>query len=102
MADGDIAKLFLALSSPIRIKILKALQKEDRYFLEIAEILGILHSAAHFHLKKLTEQGLVAQERGRGKYVITPAGERALGLIEDFSKDMMASKRSKGEALVLV
>jgi len=101
MSDDDIAKLFLALSSPIRIKILRALWKDDRYFLEIAEMLNILHSAAHFHLKKLSEQGLVSQERDRGKYVITQAGKKALELIEGFSKGMMA-KRLKGEALARV
>lgn len=102
MSDDDIAKLFLALSSPFRIKILKALRKEDRYFLEIAEMLGILHSAAHFHLKKLSKQGLVSQERDRGKYVITQAGEKTLELIEEFSKGTMASKKSKGEVLARV
>src|SRR5271157_907039 len=72
----DSAELFEAIAHPVRIKIIKILEKQPASFASLKRQLGIESSGnLDYHLKKLG--GLVAV-RGDGLYGLTDAGKEAL------------------------
>ena len=72
----DSAELFEAIAHPVRIKILKILEKQPSSFASLKRQLGFASSGnLDHHLKKLGE--LVAV-RGDGLYGLTQAGKEAL------------------------
>jgi DNA-binding transcriptional ArsR family regulator len=76
----DSAELFEAISHPVRIKILKFLEKQPASFAELKRHLGIESSGnLDYHLKKLTQ--LVGVQEN-GLYGLTDAGKEALLSIE--------------------
>jgi len=76
----DSAELFEAISHPVRIRIIKILEKQPTSFASLKRQLGIDSSGnLDFHLKKLGE--LVAV-RADGLYGLTDAGREALQSIE--------------------
>ena len=77
----DSAELFEAISHPVRIKILKILEKQPTSFASLKRQLGIDSSGnIDHHLKKLGE--LVAVRKD-GLYELTDAGKEALLSIGD-------------------
>jgi len=72
----DSAELFEAISHPVRIRIIKILEKQPTSFASLKRQLRIDSSGnLDFHLKKLGE--LVAV-RADGLYGLTDAGKEAL------------------------
>ncbi|HVO86027.1 MAG TPA: helix-turn-helix domain-containing protein [Candidatus Eisenbacteria bacterium] len=72
----DSAELFEAISHPVRIRILKILEKQPASFASLKRQLGIESSGnLDYHLKKLTQ--LIAV-RENGLYGLTDAGKEAL------------------------
>ena len=81
MALVDSAELFEALSHPVRIEILKILEKQPSSFSSLKKKLGIDSSGnLDHHLKKLS--GLVSV-RQDGLYGLTDAGKEARLSIDD-------------------
>lgn len=77
----DPAELFEALSHPVRIKILKILEKQPSSFSSLKKQLGIDSSGnLDHHLKKMS--GIVSVRRD-GLYGLTDAGKEALLSIDD-------------------
>jgi DNA-binding HxlR family transcriptional regulator len=76
----DSAELFQAIGHPVRIKILKVLEKQPASFASLKRQLGI-HSSGNldYHLKKL---GKLVEVRKDGLYGLTDAGREALLSIE--------------------
>lgn len=64
----DLVKSFKALSDPVRIKILKLLEKKRMCVCELTEVLKIGQSNVSHHLKVLKEAGLV-NDRKSGLWV---------------------------------
>jgi DNA-binding HxlR family transcriptional regulator len=80
MALVDSAELFEAISHPVRIKILKILQKQPAGFASLKRKLDIDSSGnLDHHLKKLAELITVRED---GLYGLTDAGKEALLSIE--------------------
>jgi DNA-binding HxlR family transcriptional regulator len=76
----DSAELFEAISHPVRIKIIKILEKQPTSFASLKRQLGIDSSGnLDFHLKKLGELVAVRED---GLYGLTEAGKEALLSIE--------------------
>lgn len=62
----EICTLAKALSSPVRVEIIKLLYKNNMIIGEIARILDIPQSSAAFHLKLLEKAGLIRMEEQPG------------------------------------
>lgn len=59
MSEAEAIMLFKCLSDKSRLHILKSLVMEDMYVERLAQRLGLSASTVSFHLKKLSEAGLV-------------------------------------------
>lgn len=59
---GELALIGEALSSPIRIRILKMLSEKEWYVYELAKELNISRQLLYLHLKKLEKASLVESE----------------------------------------
>jgi DNA-binding transcriptional ArsR family regulator len=77
----DAERLVKVLASSDRIRILKFLFLEGRYFSQLQEFTGLGPSPLNFHLTQLKEAGLVEQEQLRGRYVSTLKGRITLSLL---------------------
>jgi DNA-binding HxlR family transcriptional regulator len=76
----DSAELFEAISHPLRIKILKTLEKQPASFASLKRQLDIESSGnLDYHLKKLAQLVAVRED---GLYGLTDAGKEALMSIE--------------------
>jgi len=77
----EAESLLKVLASADRIKILKFLFLEGRYFSQLQEHTGLGPSPLSFHLTQLKESGLIDQEQLRGRYVSTLKGRVTLSLV---------------------
>lgn len=59
MTEQEVIQLFKCLADKSRLQILKSLSKEDLYVELLAERLGLAPSTVSFHLKKLSDTGVV-------------------------------------------
>jgi len=59
----ELAALFTALASPIRIRLISILNLRDACLEELAEMLERSPATIHYHLRKLTACGLVTSQR---------------------------------------
>ncbi len=73
--------LLKVLASADRVKILKFLFLEGRYFSQLQEHTGLGPSPLSFHLTQLKESGLIDQEQLRGRNVSTLKGRVTLSLV---------------------
>lgn len=70
--DEVIAGTLAAVSSPVRVRLLKAVLRGARETQELQAALGgVSTGQLYHHLKELTAAGLVVQ-KGRGRYEVAP------------------------------
>lgn len=82
LSPEDVAgRICYPLSSPHRVRILKALYQEERSFSDLAGVTGLRGGNLLFHLEKLLETGLISQRKDRGEYSITLWGCEALAAL---------------------
>ncbi len=74
------------LASPARLNILLSLSQGKKNFSKMAQILDLKGGHLIFHLKKLLDAQLIAQEDNKGDYLITPKGTDALRKIVALQK----------------
>ena len=78
---GKSAKMFKALSDPLRLKILCLLRVQDSCVCLIRSVANIAYSKLSYHLSILKNAGLIEGER-RGNYIIyrlTDLGKKVAG-----------------------
>lgn len=75
------SEILKPLANSERLKILKALYTEGKYFTDLVELTGLEHSPLRFHLSSLIDSGYAEQERYRGRYLIALHGKIALRLV---------------------
>lgn len=80
-SEEKIHKILSSLSSKVRLRILRVLWQESLQFSEIEENISIKGGHLQFHIGKLKEEGLVKQEKNRGKYLITQKGRKIIVII---------------------
>jgi sugar lactone lactonase YvrE/DNA-binding transcriptional ArsR family regulator len=82
--DATKAELFEAISHPVRIKILEALNEKPMGFAELGRVVGI-ESGGHlsFHLTKLRH---LIRTNSQGDYTLTGEGKEALWTIRALQK----------------
>lgn len=87
------AELFDSIAHPIRIKILKMLQRKSMSFSELKEALGI-ESSGHLqhHMRRL---GDVIKQDAYGKYTISDDGKEIVRFLEIAEQMVMAKPRFK-------
>ncbi len=81
--------VFQALSEPARIKILQAIQDEERCICEFVDVLGLSQPAVSYHFKILGEAGLITARR-EGKKILCKVKrqnfvDHMFGLIESLN-----------------
>lgn len=85
LAPEAMAELFEALANPRRLRVLRYLT-DPRYLREVASEFDISRQAAHHHLDKLAETGLLRRKKGSREtgpvteYVLVPA---ALAIVHE-------------------
>jgi len=78
LTPEDAANLASALSHPARILILRECKRAAQYPSDLEKTVSARYGALYHHLNSLVEGNFLTQERERGKYTITAAGEAAL------------------------
>ncbi len=66
------------LSNPVRLKILIGLYEGKKNFSKLSQIMTLKGGHLIFHLKKLLNSKLIAQEDNKGDYIITTKGIEAI------------------------
>lgn len=93
MTETDAIRLFKCLSDKSRLQILKSLSIEDMYVERLAERLGITPPTVSFHLKKLTEAGLVTSYKSQYYMMYSLRRE----LLETAVIDIVSEKSDEAE-----
>ena len=65
MNEAEAIRLFKCLADKSRLQILKSLMIEDMYVERLAERLGLTAPTVSFHLKKLSEAGVVTSYKSQ-------------------------------------
>ncbi|MGV8087449.1 MAG: winged helix-turn-helix domain-containing protein [Methanomicrobiales archaeon] len=84
MPEGVVVKdLLEPIASVQRFQILKALTVQTRTFSDISQLTGLRGGNLLFHLKKLTDAGMILQRHERGDYIITDRGYKTLTAVSE-------------------
>ena len=73
-----VENLLEPLANPVRLKILISLHEGKKNFSKLSQIMALKGGHLIFHLKKLLDSKLIAQEDNKGDYIITPNGVDAI------------------------
>jgi DNA-binding transcriptional ArsR family regulator len=71
-----------------RFQILKSLMVQTRTFSDISHMTGLRGGNLLFHIRKLTEAGLILQRHERGDYIITDTGYRTMTAIARLHREL--------------
>ena len=77
-----VDSLFEPLANHSRLKILFSVSGGKRSFSELSRIVGLKAGHLAFHLKKLVDANLMAQEASKGDYVITQRGLKLIKMMD--------------------
>jgi len=81
------SRIFRALASPVRLKILKLLEDQPLCPCILTEAVGVASSKLSYHLSSLQTAGLI-ESRQEGRWIIyglTPLGEKVLDMATDLT-----------------
>lgn len=82
--EGSVVKDLLEPVANIqRFQILKSLTVQTRTFSDISQMTGLRGGNLLFHIKKLTESGMILQRHERGDYIITDKGYKTITAISE-------------------
>lgn len=85
LSDEDTASLFNdALSSPVRVQILKSLYREGKSFTELSNLTGLRGGNLLFHLDKLQKSGVIYKD---GEYQMSYRGYEVLNTVAHLFRD---------------
>ena len=89
IADESVVKELLEpLANIQRFQILKSLTIQTRTFSEITQMTGLRGGNLLFHIKKLTESGMILQRHERGDYIITDKGYKTIIAISELHQHL--------------
>ncbi len=92
LSEEKIHKILSSLSNIVRLRILRMLWQEALQFSEIEENILVKGGHLQFHIGKLKDEGLVTQEKNRGKYLITEKGRKIFAIINQIA--LLADKHN--------
>ncbi|WP_292349856.1 winged helix-turn-helix domain-containing protein [Methanoregula sp. PtaU1.Bin006] len=88
-ADDSVVKDVLEPVANIqRFQILKSLMVQTRTFSDISQMTGLRGGNLLFHIKKLTDAGLILQRHERGDYIITDKGYKTMAAVSQLYLDL--------------
>lgn len=73
-----VREIFEPIGNVQRFQMLKSLGTGTRSFSDLSRLTGLRAGNLLFHIRKLTESGMVLQRRERGDYIITDRGYQTL------------------------
>jgi predicted transcriptional regulator len=79
--DSVVKDVLEPVANIQRFQILKSLMVQTRTFSDISQMTGLRGGNLLFHIKKLTDSGLILQRHERGDYVITDKGYKTMTAI---------------------
>jgi len=79
--ETAVKDLLEPVANVLRFQILKSLAAQTRTFSDLSSMTGLRGGNLLFHIKKLTESGMILQRHGRGDYVITDKGFKTLNAV---------------------
>jgi DNA-binding transcriptional ArsR family regulator len=71
-----------------RFQIVKSLMTGTRTFSEISQLTGLRGGNLLFHIRKLTESGMILQRHERGDYIITDKGYKTMAAIGELYREL--------------
>jgi hypothetical protein len=72
-----------------RFQIVKSLMTGTRTFSEISQLTGLRGGNLLFHIRKLTESGMILQRHERGDYIITDKGYKTMAAIGELYRELL-------------
>ena len=79
--ETAVKDLLEPVANILRFQILKSLAAQTRTFSDLSSMTGLRGGNLLFHIKKLTESGMILQRHERGDYVITDKGFKTLNAV---------------------
>ncbi len=83
--EKAVRKILEPLANIQRFQILKSLITQTRTFSEISQMTGLRGGNLLFHIKKLTDSGMIFQRHERGDYMITEKGYTTIKTISELA-----------------
>jgi predicted transcriptional regulator len=92
LPDDTIVKDLLEPVANIqRFQILKSFTAQTRTFSDISQLTGLRGGNLLFHIKKLTDSGMILQRHERGDYIITDKGFKTYTAISQLYRSLVAN-----------
>jgi len=89
ISDETIVKdLLEPVASSQRFQILRSLATGTRTFSDISQLTGLRGGNLLFHIRKLTDAGMILQRHERGDYIITDKGFKTLTAISELNRQV--------------
>jgi DNA-binding transcriptional ArsR family regulator len=81
--DSVVKEILEPISNIQRFQILKSLMVQTRTFSDITQMTGLRGGNLLFHIRKLTESGLILQRHERGDYIVTDKGYKTMTAVSE-------------------
>jgi|SRR5208337_247440 len=88
--DAVVKELLEPVASLPRFQILRSLSTGTRTFSDISQLTGLRGGNLLFHIRKLTDSGMILQRHERGDYIITDKGFRTLTAVAELYQRVRA------------
>ncbi|MCW4025578.1 MAG: winged helix-turn-helix domain-containing protein [Candidatus Bathyarchaeota archaeon] len=72
--DELVESVLEPLANTVRLKILVNISEGKKSFSQLTQLTGLKGGHLIFHIKKLVDTGLIAQENNKGDYIVTQRG----------------------------
>ncbi len=89
------AKVFYALSDPVRLEILEFIREGEKCVCEIVPHLNLIQPVVSRHLKILKDNGLVAHRKDGTKRLYSVTDDRIYKIIDDISPELASALTKK-------
>lgn len=84
-----VREILEPVASVQRFQILRALAVQTRTFSDISQITGLRGGNLLFHIRKMTDAGMILQRHERGDYIITEKGFKTLTAVSELAGDLI-------------
>ncbi len=86
--DAVVRDVLEPVANIQRFQILKSLLVQTRTFSDISQLTGLRGGNLLFHIRKLTDSGLILQRHERGDYIITDKGYKTMTAVSQLFRDL--------------
>jgi DNA-binding transcriptional ArsR family regulator len=86
--DAVVPDVLEPVANIQRFQILKSLMVQTRTFSDISQLTGLRGGNLLFHIRKLTDAGLILQRHERGDYIITERGYKTMTAVSQLFREL--------------